>query len=109
MYDPVSVRVTTADESGASNAIVSTHGRIKVHKVVIDGATSNAQCIVAINDHTAIGSSAVVIGLRTAEVATGSVFTTYAETVFNPPVPLEVGLSIDMTNTGTCRVYYTAG
>jgi len=77
-----------------------------VHKVVLDGGTSNAQLIVAIHDALTITGTAV-IGLRTKEVATGGVFETYAESNFDPPVPFEVGLSIVLTNTGTCRIYYT--
>jgi hypothetical protein len=106
MYDPAHVHVTTADETGNSNGIVAKHGRILVHKVVIDGATSNAQASVLLHDALTITGTAK-IGLRTLEVATGSVFGTYAEVNFNPPVPFEVGLSIDHTNTGTCRIYYT--
>lgn len=106
MYDPVSVRVVTADETGTSNVLVITHGRILVHKVTLSGGASNTQLGVLLHDAATITGTAI-IQVQTPVVATGSVFGSYAESSFDPPVPFEVGLSIDVVNTGTVRIYYT--
>jgi hypothetical protein len=106
MYDPALVHVVTADETGTSNGIVAKHGRILVHKIVLHGGASNAQLSVVLHDALTITGTAKA-GLQVPVVATGSVFGSYAEVDFNPPVPFEIGLSIDVTNTGTVRINYT--
>ena len=108
MYDPVSVFVVTADSDGTSNGIVVKHGAIKIHKVVISGGASNVQLGVLIYDAASITGTSV-ISVQVPVVATASVFDSYQEVTFSPPVRLEVGLSIDVVNTGTVYVYYTAG
>lgn len=109
-YDPVSYHIVTADETGGSNGIVPKHGRIKIHKVVLQGDGSNAVAVALHDAATIVGTA--VIGLANHETVvdvTGK-YTTITQSDFNPPVPFEVGLSIDVTGTGAiARVYYTAG
>lgn len=108
MYDPAMVHSITADEDGVSNGLVTKHGRILVHKLVLDGGASNAELSVLVHDFaTVAGAPTAKLGLRVPVVATGGVFGSYAESNFDPPVPFEVGLSINVTNTGTVRIYYT--
>ena len=105
MYGDATVRVLTADETGTSNGIVAKHGRIRVHKVVLESATSNAVTSVALHDALTV-TGTEVIGLTTNEV-TATIYQRYAEANFDPPVPFEVGLSVNITGTATCRIYYT--
>ena len=109
-YDPVSVHSVTGDSDGTSNGIVAKHGRIKVHKVVLQSDGSNAVSV-ALNDHGTIGSSAVIVGLANNQSTEGTPdsYVRLTQSDFDPPVPFEVGLSIDVTGNGaTVRVYYTA-
>ena len=104
MYDNVYVHAVTADETGTSNGLVS-KGEVKIHKVVVQHADGTAVLSVAIHDALTI-TGAVVIGLTT-NLADGTTFDRYAEADFNPPLRMEVGVSIDVTGTGTVRIYYS--
>lgn len=106
MYDASFVHVVTSDEAAASNGLVTKHGRILVHKVVLDGGASNAELSILLYDATTATGTAK-IGLRVPVVATGGVFGSHAQADFSPPVPFEVGLSSDIANPGTARIYYT--
>jgi hypothetical protein len=104
MYDPVNVFIRTADSDGTSNGIVAT-GRIKVHKVVLSGDSSNLVTALLYNSN-AIGVAGTELIALASPIAAPFGRNQFAD--FNPPVPFEIGLSIDITGNGAvCRVYYT--
>lgn len=113
-YDPVTVFNTAVDSPGSSNAIVASAGRIYVHKVALrqTGATGSSALAVLINDDAEIGTTNHVIALLTSSEGgvAANEYPRYKEVDFNPPVPIERGLSIDVTGTGAAvSVYYTRG
>ena len=104
MYDEAYVHTVTTDELAPSNGLVS-NGRLGVHKVVVQSATSNAVLAVAVYDALTVTGTAK-IGLTTTEFATNA-YTRYAEANFDPPVVFSTGLTSDITGTGTVRIYYS--
>src|SRR3990167_3353341 len=104
MYDDMQVHVVTADEAAASNGIVAL-GRIRIHKVVLEGDGSNALQAQLHNQLTVTGTAE--ISLAANEQFAGE-FSRYNEVNFNPPVPYFTGLSTNLTgNGGTVRIYYS--
>ena len=111
-YDPVTVFSVSADSDGASNGIVpqTTNATgVLIHKVVLYNATNSSNVIsVAMNDHAAIGSSATLIFLTTSQSGAVGTWEQYKSETFNPPVPFNQGVSLDLTGTNaSVRVYYT--
>ena|SRR3990167_197227 len=105
MNDPVSVLVLTVDSLAATNALVSTHGRILVHKVTLTGNGSNALTVDLYNALTVTGSAVIVLAMGS---QAAGIFDRYAEANFDKPVPFDIGLTVDLTgNGGTVRIYYT--
>jgi hypothetical protein len=114
MYDPVSVYTVTADENGSSNAIISALSNstgILVHKVILENTTNGSNVVsVAINDHQTIGSSATLIRLSTSSHggAGADAYQRYAVETFRPPVPMQSGVSINVTGNGaSATIHYT--
>ena len=104
MYDDVYVHIITADETAASNGLVA-KGAIRIHKVVVEAATSNAVSALALHDAATVTGDAK-IGITTNEV-TATIYTRYAEANFSPQVRFQVGLSINVTGTLIARIYYS--
>lgn len=106
MYDPATVRALTVDELGVSNGIVSALGAILIHKLTLEHADGSAALSVLLRDGTSNGATAV-LGLSTTQDGAAGTFSRYAEANYAPPVRFEVGLTTDITGTGTCRIFYT--
>ena len=112
MFDPVSRLAVTADSPGTSNAVVTTATTgILIHKVVLEQTVSGSNVVSClINDDTAIGTTNLMISLSTNSQggAAGDAYQRYTAETFDPPVPIQRGLSIDVTGTGVrATVYYT--
>ena len=103
-YDEAYVLVRTASEPASSNGLVA-KGRIRIHKVVLQGDGSNALSVDLYNALTATGT--IQIGV-VQHATTGTVFSRLAQSDFDPPVVFDVGLSMTFTgNGGTVRIYYS--
>jgi hypothetical protein len=104
MYDDLYVHVVTADEAAASNGIVA-KGRIRIHKVVLEHADGAAVLSAQLHNQLTVTGTAEIS--LTTNLADGTTFQRYTEANFNPPVPFSVGLSTNITGTGSCRIYYS--
>lgn len=104
MYDNVYVHVITADEAAASNGLVA-KGAIKIHKVALEHADGAAVLAVQLHDQLTVTGTAEIS--LTTNLADGTTFQRYTEADFPSPVRFGVGLSINITGTGTCRIYYS--
>ena len=114
-YDSVSIYTTAADESGASNNVINTTTNktgILVHKVALrqTGGGGSTAISVLLNDDQNIGTTNQLIALSTNSMggAAPDAYARHTSEAFDPPVPFQRGLSVDITGTGaSVTVYYT--
>ena len=107
MYDDVYVRRVAADENAASNGLVSNAVSVRVHKVSIVGALSNATSVNIHDDTNASNALLIKAQLSTSPAFAGT-FELYAEATFGPPIAFNTGISLDLTGTGAVvYLYYT--
>ena len=60
------------------------------------------------NDHANIGSSATLIALNTSQTGVALTWEQYKSESFDPPVPFNRGVSLDLTGTNaSVFVHYT--
>lgn len=100
--DVAQVYVNTAD---ANAAISVAAGPVRIHKLQVEHADGTAA--VSCQLHNAATVTGTALASCTTNLADGTTFQRMAEINFDPPLYFHIGVSANITGTGTYRIYYS--